>query len=64
LSAGQPNICIQFDVQLNPVATTPGSCGVAVSFRYPYQFYLYSPSAYFRHQQSYLSTQVEAKSEQ
>ncbi|HKS72982.1 MAG TPA: TadE family protein [Terriglobales bacterium] len=64
VSSGQPNICVQFNVQLNPVATTPGSCGVSVAFRYPYQFYLYSPFTYFSPQQSYLSTQVEAKGEQ
>jgi Flp pilus assembly protein TadG len=62
LSAGQPKICIQFDVQLNPQATTPGSCGVAVSFRYPYQFYL--PFTSLNQQQIYLSTQVEAEGEQ
>jgi len=61
LSAGQPKICIQFDVQLNPVATTPGSCGVAVSFRYPYQFYL--PFTSLNQQQIYLNTQVESKGE-
>lgn len=64
ISAGKPQICVQFNVQLNPVATTPGSCGVSVAFRYPYQFYFYSPSTYFNHQQTYLSTQVQAKGEQ
>ena len=24
VSAGQPQVCVQFDVQLNPLATTPG----------------------------------------
>lgn len=64
ISAGQPQVCVQFNVQLNPVATTPGSCGVSVAFRYPYQFYLYSPSTAFSSQQSYLSTQALAKGEQ
>ena len=64
VSAGQPQVCVQFNVQLNPLATTPGSCGVSVAFRYPYEFYFYSPSTYFHPQQNFLSTQVQAKSEQ
>jgi Flp pilus assembly protein TadG len=64
ISAGQPQVCVQFNVQLNPLATTPGSCGVSVAFRYPYEFYFYSPSTYFHPVQNYLSTQVQAKSEQ
>jgi Flp pilus assembly protein TadG len=64
VSAGQPQICVQFNVQLNPLATTPGSCGVSVAFRYPYEFYFYSPSTYFHPVQSYLSTRVQAKSEE
>lgn len=64
VSAGQPQVCVQFNVQLNPLATTPGSCGVSVAFRYPYQFYFFSPTTYFQPYQSYLSTQVQAKSEQ
>jgi Flp pilus assembly protein TadG len=62
ISAGQPQICVQFNVQLNPVATTPGSCGVSVAFRYPYQAYL--PFTSLNLQQIYLPTQVQAKSEQ
>ena len=64
VSAGQPQVCVQFNVQLNPLATTPGSCGVSVAFRYPYQFYFFSPSTYFHPYQSYLSTQAQAKGEQ
>jgi len=42
---GQPNICVYYNVQLQPSATLPvngGSpgCGVSVQFQYPYQFYL------------------------
>jgi len=41
VSPGEPQICIQHNVALTPAATsTPSSCGVAVSFQYPYQFYL------------------------
>ena len=55
-------MCVQFNVQLNPVATTPGSCGVSVAFRYPYQFFL--PFTSLNLQQIYLPTQVLAKGEQ
>jgi len=39
---GNPQMCVYFNVQLdksppNPISPT---CGVAVSFQYPYQFYL------------------------
>ena len=62
VSAGQPQVCIQFNVQLNPSATTPGSCGVAVSFRYPYQSYL--PFTSLNQQRIYLSTSAQVKGEQ
>jgi len=62
VSAGQPQICAQFNVQLNPLATTPGSCGVSVAFRYPYKAYL--PFTSLNLQQIYLPTQAQAKSEQ
>lgn len=62
VSAGQPQVCIQFNVQLNPLASTPGSCGVAVSFRYPYQFYL--PFTSLNQQPIYLSTSAQVKGEQ
>ena len=40
-----PNICVYYNVQLQPSASLPtGSgapaCGVSVQFQYPYQFYL------------------------
>jgi len=39
-SGGRPNICVYFNVQLNPTAPgVPPGCGVGVSFRYPYRFY-------------------------
>lgn len=44
-SAGKPQICVYYNVQLQPVASLPlGSgtpaCGVSVQFQYPYQFFL------------------------
>jgi hypothetical protein len=43
-SAG-PNICVYYNVQLQPTATLPVNggapgCGVSVQFQYPYRFYL------------------------
>jgi hypothetical protein len=44
-SAGKPQICVYYNVQLQPTATLPTNggapgCGVSVQFQYPYQFYL------------------------
>ena len=43
--AGQPNICVYYNVQLQTTASLPAgsgapACGVSVQFQYPYQFYL------------------------
>jgi hypothetical protein len=40
--AGEPNICVYYDVQLNnpPANYPPTACGVAVAFYYPYTFWL------------------------
>jgi hypothetical protein len=43
INAGDPQICVRFNVQLQPPASLPlGSgvpaCGVSVEFQYPYQF--------------------------
>lgn len=35
-----PAICFASNVRLNDPTTGPPSCGVSVSFQYPYQFYL------------------------
>jgi Flp pilus assembly protein TadG len=42
VGGGNPQICFQSNVQINAPAapTEPSSCGVSVSFQYPYQFYL------------------------
>jgi hypothetical protein len=42
-SVGDPQVCVRFNVQLQPAASLPlGSgppaCGVSVEFQYPYQF--------------------------
>jgi len=41
--AGNPQICVRFNVQLQPPASLPAgsgapACGVSVEFQYPYQF--------------------------
>ena len=40
---GNPQVCVRFNVQLQPSASLPAgsgapACGVAVEFQYPYQF--------------------------
>jgi len=40
VGGGNPQICFQSNVQINAPTTEPLSCGVSVSFQYPYQFYL------------------------
>jgi Flp pilus assembly protein TadG len=39
-NSSSPQVCVQFDVQLDTPNPGPPSCGVVVSFQYPYQFYL------------------------
>lgn len=40
--AGNPKICVYYDVQLNdpPANYPPAACGVVVAFYYPYTFWL------------------------
>ena len=40
ISAGKPQVCVQQNVRLNGNTTDPPACGIAVSFQYPYQFWL------------------------
>jgi Flp pilus assembly protein TadG len=42
VGGGNPQICFQRNVQINAPTNPnePPSCGVSVSFQYPYQFYL------------------------
>jgi Flp pilus assembly protein TadG len=44
-SAGKPQICVYYNVQLQPSASLPAgsgapACGVSVQFQYPYKFFL------------------------
>ena len=69
----QANICIQGIrhsrrsgltetlVQLAPVTTGPGVCGVSVSFRYPFRFWL--PFTSLDNQQIWLQAQAEVRAE-
>jgi hypothetical protein len=42
--AADPHVCVYYNVQLQPAASSAGSgapaCGVSVQFQYPYQFFL------------------------
>jgi len=42
IGGGNPQICYQSNVQINAPTSPaePSTCGVSVSFQYPYQFYL------------------------
>lgn len=69
----QTNICVQGVqhpsgnpltetlVQLAPAGTGPGVCGVAVSFRYPFRFWL--PFTSLNKQQIWLQAQAEVRAE-
>jgi Flp pilus assembly protein TadG len=61
LSGGRPNVCIQYNVQLDNPASGPATCGVSVSFRYPYQFYF--PFTSLHMQKVWLKAQVQMKGE-
>jgi hypothetical protein len=52
---------VQFDVQLAQSTNSPGSCGVAISFQYPYQFYF--PFTPLNLQQILLKGEAEIKAE-
>jgi Flp pilus assembly protein TadG len=60
-TGGQANVCVQFDVQLAQSTNSPGSCGVAISFQYPYQFYF--PFTPLNLQQILLKGEAEIKAE-
>lgn len=61
LSGGRPQVCIQYNVQLDNPAYGPPACGVSVSFRYPYQFYF--PFTSLHMQRVWLKAQVQMKGE-
>src|SRR2546430_8876925 len=60
-SAGKPNICVYFNVQLDTPAAGPAGCGVDVSFQYPYQFYF--PFTSLHMQRIHLPADVPMKEE-
>jgi len=61
LSGGKPQVCIQYNVQLDNPTSGPAACGVSVSFQYPYQFYF--PFTSLNMQKVWLKAQVQMKGE-
>jgi len=39
-TSASTNVCVQMPVQLTTISGSTGVCGVSVSFRYPFQFWL------------------------
>lgn len=58
-SAG--NVCVQIPVQISDPTTAPGACGISVSFRYPYQFWL--PFSSLNNQIIYLNASAQVRME-
>src|SRR6184192_4769988 len=58
VTAGKAQVCVQTNVLLNASTSTPPACGVAVSFRYPYQFWF--PFTSLNKQLVQLRAQAEA----
>jgi len=56
-----PNYCVQFDVQLQSPTSGPQSCGVAVSFTYPYQFVF--PFTSLNNQKVHIKAQAQIRGE-
>ena len=61
VTAGKAQVCVQTNVLLNANTSTPPACGVAVSFRYPYQFWF--PFTSLNKQLVQLRAQAEATGE-
>src|SRR6266513_1492489 len=61
VTAGKAQVCVQTNVLLNASTSTPPACGVAVSFRYPYQFWF--PFTSLNKQLVQLRAQAEATGE-
>jgi len=56
------NMCIQMPVQLsNPITGASGVCGVSVSFRYPFQFWL--PFTSLNNQQVWMTASARMRTE-
>jgi len=61
VSGAEPQVCIQYNAQLTN-SPTGKACGVAVSFQYPYQFYL--PFTSLNLQQINLKAQSQMQGEE
>jgi Flp pilus assembly protein TadG len=61
VTSGKAQVCVQRNVLLNANTSNPPACGVAVSFRYPYQFWL--PFTSLNKQLIQLRAQAEATGE-
>ena len=61
LSGGKPQVCIQFNVQLDNPTSGPAACGVSVGVQYPYQFYF--PFTSLNMQKVWLKAQVQMRGE-
>jgi hypothetical protein len=60
--AGAPNICVYYNLQLyNAAVGEPQTCGVGVSFLYPYQFYF--PFTNLQTQAIHMTADVQMKGE-
>ena len=54
-------VCVQMPVQFSDPVTAPGSCGISVSFQYPYQFWL--PFSSLNNQRIYLNASSQVRME-
>ncbi len=61
VTAGKAQVCVQTNVLINASTSNPPACGVAVSFRYPYQFWF--PFTSLDKQLVQLRAQAEATGE-
>lgn len=61
VTSGKPQVCVQFNVQLDGPVSGPPTCGTAVSFQYPYQFYF--PFTSLNFQLIQIRAQAEMKGE-
>jgi len=60
-AAASTNICVQAPVRLTNIAGGTGVCGVSVSFRYPFQFWL--PFTSLNKQQIWISASARVRME-
>ena len=57
-STGSTNVCVQLPVQLQTSSVGTGTCGISVTFRYPFQFWL--PFTTLNNQRIYISASAQA----